>query len=96
MICAGSINAERDSCIVCENYNTFYCTTNNLNYLLIQFILQGDSGGPIQTKDHNMDSSLHLLMGITSFEKLCGNGDFPGVYTRVAYYYPWINSIVQD
>lgn len=34
------------------------------------------------------------VVGITSFGKWCGEKNLPGVYTRVAPYVPWIESIV--
>ncbi|XP_015112762.1 serine protease snake [Diachasma alloeum] len=52
----------------------------------------GDSGGPLQI--YNVETCMHVIVGITSFGKLCGTPDFPGVYTRVAYYLDWIESIV--
>nr|XP_023021789.1 serine protease snake-like isoform X2 [Leptinotarsa decemlineata] len=51
---------------------------------------QGDSGGPLQLQQ---DGRLYLV-GITSFGIGCGRADSPGVYTRVSYYIPWIESIV--
>ncbi|XP_063981319.1 serine protease snake-like [Diachasmimorpha longicaudata] len=52
----------------------------------------GDSGGPLQI--FNVESGMHVIVGITSFGKLCGTPHFPGIYTRVAYYLQWIESIV--
>ncbi|XP_071055450.1 venom protease-like [Onthophagus taurus] len=51
---------------------------------------QGDSGSPLQYKSPK--DSLFLIVGVVSFGKLCGVA--PGVYTRVSYYVPWIESIV--
>uniref|UniRef100_A0A224XEI8 Putative trypsin-like serine protease n=1 Tax=Panstrongylus lignarius TaxID=156445 RepID=A0A224XEI8_9HEMI len=52
----------------------------------------GDSGGPlvIQLEKH----CLKTQIGITSFGRDCGLPNTPGVYTRVANYIPWIESIV--
>ncbi|XP_031632777.1 uncharacterized protein LOC116346717 [Contarinia nasturtii] len=53
---------------------------------------QGDSGGPLQyfpTKD----SAISTVLGVVSFGYSCGT-ELPGVYTRVAYYLDWIESVV--
>ncbi|XP_044262358.1 venom protease-like [Tribolium madens] len=50
---------------------------------------QGDSGGPLQIR-----IDVLYLVGITSFGKICGIPNSPGVYTRVSYYVPWIEKIV--
>lgn len=52
---------------------------------------QGDSGGPLQFTRTN--SSLPKVVGIVSFGIGCASG-IPGIYTRVAYYLDWIESIV--
>uniref|UniRef100_H2Y820 Peptidase S1 domain-containing protein n=1 Tax=Ciona savignyi TaxID=51511 RepID=H2Y820_CIOSA len=50
---------------------------------------QGDSGGPLVCL---IGESTWHQVGITSFGKGCGSSQFPGVYTRVAYYADWIDS----
>ncbi|KAL6963288.1 serine-type endopeptidase [Sarracenia purpurea var. burkii] len=53
---------------------------------------QGDSGGPMQTIQ---SICMWKIVGVTSFGPgICGNTEDPGVYTRVAYYISWIQSIV--
>ncbi|XP_071055284.1 serine protease snake-like [Onthophagus taurus] len=52
---------------------------------------QGDSGGPLQVKVQE-DPLVYKIVGITSFGKLCAVA--PGVYTKVSYYIPWIESVV--
>lgn len=49
----------------------------------------GDSGGPLElTRDRR-----RYIVGVTSNGKLCGSR-WPGVYSRVAYYLDWIESVV--
>ncbi|XP_055522399.1 transmembrane protease serine 9-like [Wyeomyia smithii] len=49
----------------------------------------GDSGGPLAL----MHQRHHYIVGVTSNGKLCGTSS-PGIYSRVAYYLDWIESIV--
>lgn len=49
----------------------------------------GDSGGPLlltPTDDYNDDR----LVGIVSWGRGCANENYPGVYTRISYFYDWI------
>ncbi|XP_055836989.1 serine protease Hayan-like [Episyrphus balteatus] len=51
---------------------------------------EGDSGGPLQL----VRDSKHLsIVGVVSYGISCGSA-IPSVYTRVAYYLDWIESIV--
>ncbi|XP_073978749.1 venom protease-like isoform X3 [Rhodnius prolixus] len=52
----------------------------------------GDSGGPMAIQ--LASRCLKTQIGITSFGRDCGLPNTPGVYTRVSYYVPWIESIV--
>lgn len=53
---------------------------------------QGDSGGPLQSP--NTNGVLFNVVGVTSFGKVCGVSNVPGVYTRVYYYVSWIEKNV--
>ncbi|KAH9645004.1 hypothetical protein HF086_003334 [Spodoptera exigua] len=52
---------------------------------------EGDSGGPLQT---NQFKCQYTVVGVTSYGKNCGIPGSAGMYTRVSYYVPWIESIV--
>lgn len=53
---------------------------------------QGDSGGPLQLLI-GPDSDMATVVGIVSIGIGCGS-TLPALYTRVAYYVEWIESIV--
>ena len=55
----------------------------------------GDSGGPLLLKGNSgglssTGSSSDELVGLVSWGISCADDDFPGVYTRISYYYDWI------
>ncbi|KAE9421089.1 hypothetical protein Angca_008805, partial [Angiostrongylus cantonensis] len=59
-------------------------------------LVQGDSGGPLLVRDA---AGRLVQVGITSFGAgggigLLDQGTYPGVYTRVASYSTWIESVV--
>ncbi|XP_055605534.1 polyserase-2-like [Uranotaenia lowii] len=56
---------------------------------------QGDSGGPIQIELSDVSKAIPFLVGVTSFGTGCWNGSF-GVYTKVAKYMDWIQTIATD
>lgn len=54
---------------------------------------QGDSGGPLQINSKKINC-MYVTVGVTSFGRACGFPGEPAIYTRVAHYVPWIESIV--
>ncbi|XP_054262026.1 serine protease snake-like [Macrosteles quadrilineatus] len=53
---------------------------------------KGDSGGPLQIRLRE-PYCMYSQVGITSFGVRCA-ANYPGVYTRVSHYVPWIESVV--
>ncbi|XP_055618900.1 serine protease snake-like [Toxorhynchites rutilus septentrionalis] len=53
---------------------------------------QGDSGGPLQVRNTSDGCQFHIV-AVTSFGKFCGT-IVPAIYTRIAPYLSWIESIV--
>lgn len=49
---------------------------------------QGDSGGPLVAKD--VSRKRRYLVGLVSWGYECGLQEYPGLYTRVLTYLPWI------
>ncbi|KAF9419876.1 hypothetical protein HW555_003709 [Spodoptera exigua] len=58
---------------------------------------QGDSGGPLQVKiplPILNQGTMHYVVGVTSFGIGCALPGLPGVYTKVAKFIDWIESVV--
>lgn len=53
---------------------------------------QGDSGGPLMLPQQlPVDGTFYyVLIGLVSYGYECARDGFPGVYTRVAAFVPWI------
>ncbi|XP_031631821.1 serine protease easter-like isoform X2 [Contarinia nasturtii] len=57
---------------------------------------KGDSGGPLLIKRRNGNGVYYYLVGIVSLGPAeCGQDGWPGVYTRVDEYMPWIRSKIR-
>ncbi|XP_021949857.1 trypsin-1 [Folsomia candida] len=50
---------------------------------------QGDSGGPLH---QGVSSSDKTVVGVVSYGEGCADPNYPGVYTKIAYYQDWISS----
>ncbi|XP_018568472.1 serine protease easter-like [Anoplophora glabripennis] len=51
----------------------------------------GDSGGPLHVASYLSEETRYVQQGIVSFgPRECGLENFPGVYTKIAYYMDWI------
>ncbi|CAF3934950.1 unnamed protein product [Rotaria sordida] len=81
---------------------SFECQQSGMNNSLVHFCAgiraggkdtcQGDSGGPLMAFVDNR----WVLAGITSFGDGCAKEGYPGVYTRVSSFIPFINSNVDS
>ncbi|CAG9137310.1 unnamed protein product [Plutella xylostella] len=59
---------------------------------------QGDSGGPLMQPIWNKSTyKTHFYqIGVVSFGKKCAEPGFPGVYSRVTHFVPWLQKVVRE
>ena len=50
----------------------------------------GDSGGPLLQTDPNDDIANDFLVGVVSWGRGCADPRYPGVYTRISYFFDWL------
>ncbi|XP_039760362.1 venom serine protease Bi-VSP-like [Pararge aegeria] len=57
---------------------------------------QGDSGGPLMQPIYNFETTKTYFyqIGVVSFGKKCAEPGFPGVYSRVTSFVPWLQKNV--
>lgn len=75
----------------------FFFYENFISILCLTFLgedsCSGDSGGPLVAAEQDsstLNKKPKYLIGIVSFgTRKCGQG-YPGVYTSIEYYLPWI------
>merc|ERR1719506_141095 len=54
----------------------------------------GDSGGPLIVKGTAANGAQDELVGLVSWGISCADDEYPGVYTRISYYYDWIQETI--
>lgn len=56
----------------------------------------GDSGGPFTRTISSSMGSRYFLIGVVSYGMGCARSQYPGVYTKITTYLPWIQEQVQS
>ncbi|XP_050355200.1 venom protease-like [Nymphalis io] len=51
---------------------------------------KGDSGGPLMQPIPENMTSYFFQIGIVSYGRRCADAGFPGIYSRVTYFVPWL------
>lgn len=87
-MCAGQ--ASRDSCSVSSREFRDFFQEDKLFHGFEY--MQGDSGGPLMVSE----GSQWTQVGVVSWGIGCGKGQYPGVYTRLTHFLPWISKNIKD
>ena len=90
MICGGFDGGKYDSCQG-EIFNRKSSECRNLVHLKRFTNFSGDSGGPMVCDSGNGSWTLN---GIVSFGIGCARLGYPGVYSNVYSFVPWINQTI--
>ncbi|GIY37130.1 clotting factor B [Caerostris extrusa] len=100
-ICAGREDGGLDACLVLI-FDIPILSNASLEELVYRIYLptcrceddnEGDSGGPLLFE---FARDYFVLVGIVSFGYKCAEPNFPGVYTRVSSYLPWITQYIKN
>jgi len=59
--------------------------------IIFTCFIKGDSGGPLACMNSNGD---WVQAGIASFASMSRPGQYPGVFTRVSSFVPWIKKTI--
>jgi len=79
-------------CILDACQGKFCVEKFNFIYNIKSILFLGDSGGPI----FQWTGQYWEQVGIVSYGDGCAQPGKPGVYTRLSYYYDWINNILKN
>jgi len=71
--------------------NKQFCAGNDQG----QDACAGDSGGPFVVVKEDQPGQDYLV-GVVSYGRGCARPEYPGVYTKVYHYLPWINGLVGE
>lgn len=101
-LCASDPQGKRDACQGDSGGPLMWNTNNQQQQSLLQlqqtnsFEAASSSSSHFNTIDNNQyqQQEKWYQLGLVSFGHGCANSQFPGVYTRISYYMPWILNIV--
>jgi secreted trypsin-like serine protease len=79
-------------CILDACQGKFCVEKFNFIFNIKSILFLGDSGGPI----FQWTGQYWEQVGIVSYGDGCAQPGKPGVYTRLSYYYDWINNILKN
>ncbi|CAG9568397.1 unnamed protein product [Danaus chrysippus] len=59
---------------------------------------KGDSGGPLIQPFYNQEKKVYYFyqIGVIAYGRYCADAGYPGVYSRVTYYMPWIQRQIME